>query len=186
MPIRFRCAYCNQLMGIATRKAGTVVTCPKCAGQVVVPTPDPAQAAEEERQRRAAGPAGAAVFEEDDEVQKLLEFVEEAAQPARMAPLAQPVRKPGTGAMPPYMSPAVMQPGRPLPPPQPAFQPAPQQGSQRPTAADVDLLPVDMQPQQGGIHLTPGILAIVLTLAGLALGLMFLLGFLLGRSTMAP
>src|SRR5437588_12990913 len=39
MPIRFRCAYCNQLMGIARRKAGTVVRCPTCSGQVVVPTP---------------------------------------------------------------------------------------------------------------------------------------------------
>jgi hypothetical protein len=37
MPIRFRCAYCNQLLGIARRKSGTVVNCPKCAGQVVVP-----------------------------------------------------------------------------------------------------------------------------------------------------
>jgi hypothetical protein len=41
MPIRFRCAYCNQLMGIARRKAGTVVRCPTCGGQVVVPTPEP-------------------------------------------------------------------------------------------------------------------------------------------------
>src|SRR5712671_6654907 len=40
MPIRFRCAYCNQLMGIARRKAGTVVRCPTCAGQVVVPAND--------------------------------------------------------------------------------------------------------------------------------------------------
>lgn len=39
MPIRFRCAYCNQLMGIARRKAGTVVRCPSCSGQVVVPNP---------------------------------------------------------------------------------------------------------------------------------------------------
>lgn len=38
MPIRFRCAYCNQLLGIARRKAGTVVRCPGCAGQVVVPS----------------------------------------------------------------------------------------------------------------------------------------------------
>ncbi len=37
MPIRFRCAYCNQLLGIAKRKAGSVVRCPTCAGQVVVP-----------------------------------------------------------------------------------------------------------------------------------------------------
>src|SRR5437879_2651058 len=40
MPIRFRCAYCNQLMGIARRKAGTVVRCPNCAGQVIVPNSD--------------------------------------------------------------------------------------------------------------------------------------------------
>jgi hypothetical protein len=37
MPVRFRCAYCNQLLGIARRKAGSVVTCPTCAGQVIVP-----------------------------------------------------------------------------------------------------------------------------------------------------
>ena len=40
MPIRFRCAYCNQLMGISHRKAGTVVRCPNCAGQVIVPNSD--------------------------------------------------------------------------------------------------------------------------------------------------
>ena len=40
MPIRFRCAYCNQLMGIARRKAGTVVRCPKCAGEIIVPVPE--------------------------------------------------------------------------------------------------------------------------------------------------
>ncbi|HTU92679.1 MAG TPA: hypothetical protein VMF69_21540 [Gemmataceae bacterium] len=37
MPIRFRCRYCNQLMGISRRKAGTTVHCPTCHGQVVVP-----------------------------------------------------------------------------------------------------------------------------------------------------
>ena len=37
MAIRFRCAFCNQLMGIATRKIGTVVRCPKCSQQTVVP-----------------------------------------------------------------------------------------------------------------------------------------------------
>ncbi len=40
MPIRFRCAYCNQLMAISRRKAGTVVRCPKCAGDIIVPSPD--------------------------------------------------------------------------------------------------------------------------------------------------
>lgn len=41
MAIRFRCAYCNQLLGIARRKAGSVVRCPTCAGQVVVPSTEP-------------------------------------------------------------------------------------------------------------------------------------------------
>jgi hypothetical protein len=40
MPIDFRCAYCNQLMRIGRRKAGSVVRCPKCAGEIIVPTPE--------------------------------------------------------------------------------------------------------------------------------------------------
>jgi DNA-directed RNA polymerase subunit RPC12/RpoP len=42
MPIRFRCAYCNQLMGISRKKAGSVVSCPTCSGKVVVPAAEPA------------------------------------------------------------------------------------------------------------------------------------------------
>lgn len=40
MPIRFRCKQCNQLLGIARRKAGTMVRCPNCAIEVVVPQHD--------------------------------------------------------------------------------------------------------------------------------------------------
>jgi len=40
MPIRFRCAYCNRLLGIATRKAGTETTCPHCGYTITVPYPD--------------------------------------------------------------------------------------------------------------------------------------------------
>jgi hypothetical protein len=43
MPIRFRCVYCDQLLGIAHRKAGTVVKCPNCQGQVIVPKPEAAE-----------------------------------------------------------------------------------------------------------------------------------------------
>jgi phage FluMu protein Com len=48
MPIRFRCAYCNQLMGISTRKAGKVVRCPKCAGEIIVPATEGTEAPEPE------------------------------------------------------------------------------------------------------------------------------------------
>ena len=39
MPIRFRCSYCNRLLGIATRKAGTETTCPHCGYAIIVPVP---------------------------------------------------------------------------------------------------------------------------------------------------
>jgi DNA-directed RNA polymerase subunit RPC12/RpoP len=45
MPVRFRCAYCNQLLGISRRKAGTIVRCPTCSGQVVVPSVESVPAA---------------------------------------------------------------------------------------------------------------------------------------------
>ena len=40
MPIRFYCPFCDQLLGIASRKAGTVITCPRCKGEVGVPGPN--------------------------------------------------------------------------------------------------------------------------------------------------
>ncbi len=59
MPIRFRCAYCNQLMGISRRKAGKVVRCPKCAGEIIVPVPEGMDAPDppESPAEQAAGPA---------------------------------------------------------------------------------------------------------------------------------
>ena len=60
MPIRFRCAYCNQLLGIARRKAGTVVRCPTCAGQILVPKLQAEEAAKPEP------PGGELVFERSD------------------------------------------------------------------------------------------------------------------------
>lgn len=41
MPIRFRCVYCNQLLGISRRKAGNVVRCTNCGGQIIVPDAEP-------------------------------------------------------------------------------------------------------------------------------------------------
>jgi phage FluMu protein Com len=40
MPIRFRCGYCNRLLGIARRKAGTETTCPHCGYAISVPEAD--------------------------------------------------------------------------------------------------------------------------------------------------
>jgi phage FluMu protein Com len=65
MPIRFRCAYCNQLLGIARRKAGQVVRCPTCAGQVVVPSPEEV-GEEANAEAGAPGAPGPPVFERSD------------------------------------------------------------------------------------------------------------------------
>ena len=40
MPVRFRCRYCNQLLGIARRKIGQEVNCPTCHHAVLVPPHD--------------------------------------------------------------------------------------------------------------------------------------------------
>src|SRR5262249_48163376 len=60
MPVRFRCAYCNQLMGIARRKAGTIVRCPTCSGQVIVPSVESVPA------KAPAGAVEQPVFERSD------------------------------------------------------------------------------------------------------------------------
>jgi len=45
MPIRFPCTHCGQLLGIASRKVGSEINCPKCGFAQVVPTPEAAEAA---------------------------------------------------------------------------------------------------------------------------------------------
>ncbi len=37
MPIRFRCYFCQQRLSTSRRKAGTVIPCPRCLGQLWVP-----------------------------------------------------------------------------------------------------------------------------------------------------
>src|SRR2546425_13275300 len=81
MPIRFRCAYCNQLMGIARRKSGSVVRCPRCAGEVIVPANQEAQP--------ASGSGRINQLLEEDDFGKEFEIIEPLAeQPAN--PLMPP------------------------------------------------------------------------------------------------
>jgi hypothetical protein len=100
MPIRFRCAYCNQLMGIAHRKAGTVVRCPNCAGQVIVPSPigeQPAPQAVSVPQWPGAAPAP--VLFEGSDFDKLFEPNTVGAAPAaNPVPLPQPAAFAGPSA----------------------------------------------------------------------------------------
>lgn len=63
MPIRFRCHRCNQLMGIARRKAGMTVRCPTCHADLVVPQTDEEPAA---APPIVAPPPAAPLFERSD------------------------------------------------------------------------------------------------------------------------
>jgi hypothetical protein len=162
MPIRFRCAYCNQLMGIARRKAGSVVRCPKCAGQVVVPLPDQYdEQGTDNPQALANPPAGqpqgreGKLFEQSD-FEKLLD-----ESPAGGPQVIQP---------PPISVPGAV-PGMPG-----AFADA-----GLPEYEAVPLGP--MKSTSRGIFLTSGVLAVVSALIVVLIGMAFFLGLLLGKSS---
>jgi hypothetical protein len=167
MPIRFRCAYCNQLMGIARRKAGTVVRCPKCAGQVVVPQPESYEENQPESFRQAvsnapgqvqSGKAGAALFEQHDFAKAFHEGP--AAGPQVLHP------------------PALHNP--------PAANPRPTaENAGLPEYEAVPLGPIKGVPLKGGargVFLTSGVLAVLSALVVILMGMAFFLGLLLGRS----
>ncbi len=46
--LKFRCYRCNQLLAASVNKAGTVVSCPKCQADLLVPPPEPRSGSEPE------------------------------------------------------------------------------------------------------------------------------------------
>ncbi len=109
MPIKFRCAYCRQLMSIARRKAGTVIRCPTCSGQVIVPKPEEEHAS---ATQGAVQPApqfpsdnGGGLFEEDNFEDNFLDPVADpdSASPSVEQPLDHqaPMSSPDFAATPP-------------------------------------------------------------------------------------
>jgi phage FluMu protein Com len=122
MPIRFRCVYCNKLLGIATRKAGTVIQCPECGEKLIVPTPPEEKPSPEEAMENAA----AEMMEQDpprlfehSDFEKLM-HEEPAFRPIepRSPEPSKPVKRPAPPA------PAIMQ----APAPAPIYEPMPQPG----------------------------------------------------------
>lgn len=86
MPIRFRCRYCNQLMGISRRKAGMTVKCPTCQAQVLVPLPE-SENAQNPHLEPPVGEAPAPLFERSD-------FEDFLQNPLPDKPAAPPVSAP--------------------------------------------------------------------------------------------
>jgi hypothetical protein len=89
MPIRFRCRYCNQLMGIARRKAGMTVNCPTCHAQVVVPPSEGEADPEAVSPEPSTGAAAPPLFERSDFEACLQDPVKEAP-PRAPEPALQP------------------------------------------------------------------------------------------------
>lgn len=171
MPIRFRCAYCNQLMGISRRKAGTIVRCPKCSGQVVVPNPDDQPADDHTPPPNEAGSRGAGKALEDLELDDLL-----AGAASETSAKQQGANKP------------------PRPAPRPVTDPSPPPDFDSEPMAEVDVEPVEaVAGAPAGAPpalLPPGVVLLprrLLLAVGVVLlllvGLAFLIGFLLGKQT---
>src|SRR3954468_7484605 len=108
MPIRFRCVYCNQLLGISRRKAGAIVRCTKCQGQLIVP--DPHEGATEPATDQPPGQPAAArddptapkadVFEQSDFDELLGPFAAGSSPAAVVAPPKSPAARPHAGVSP--------------------------------------------------------------------------------------
>ena len=176
MPIRFRCAYCNQLMGISRRKAGTVVRCPSCSGQVVVPNPS---AEPTEKPHEGASPKAAAqpeLFERSN----FDELFDDAAggkrSPARQVAAAAPHPTPD--------QPQALGPGPAGRRPEPAGKPLEEAPRSPELAFDVE--PVPFSPaatSQGirpGIVLSPRIATLAIVGVILALAVAFAVGMFVG------
>lgn len=113
MPIRFRCSYCNRLLGIATRKAGMETICPHCGYTITVPVP-------QEDNGRPDDDARTERLDLEDIEELLGNAVTEVAAPPAVA--AAPVAEKPRPPVPAYPKPVVSPPApkvRAVPPPVP-------------------------------------------------------------------
>lgn len=156
MSIRFRCAYCNQLMAIGTRKAGSVVNCTKCHNALVVPIPEngagvaPKQAS---ASQTAPQTVPGNVFEQNE----FGNLFEQQLEP-RPQVLQPPLFSEGSAPAPV--------------PPLPAA-----------SFVEYDAIPVNPSARSAnGIHMPSSVLAAVCAIMVVLLGLAFFLGLLVGRS----
>ena len=164
MPIRFRCVYCDKLLGIAKRKAGAVVNCPQCGQPLIVPSPEPEPEATAAASQSAAPAKGPPKLFEQDDFDALLEgdrtFRTPDPPPAAKRPKAPPPPPPAN-ALPPR--PFAVE--RSLPPAPPADPMAP---PSRPRA-------------RSGLVLSTGMLILALVAVLVLMGVAFGGGLLVGR-----
>jgi DNA-directed RNA polymerase subunit RPC12/RpoP len=177
MPIQFRCPACNRMLGIARRKAGTEVKCPRCTAQIRVPA----------LAGVAVEPVGAA-----------------NGRTVPVVPVVQPLPPPKPPQPPPelealplferpdfeaLLSPAVQKPKpRPRkaaksvaeepPAPPPVIEPPPREKPRPASAAEVDVVPA--------VVVTRKNLTLVAVLIAVLIGLAFAAGYFLAALTVSP
>ena len=163
MPIRFRCVYCDKLLGIARRKAGSVVNCPQCNQPLIVPTPEaepePTAATAKGAVNSNLGPGK--LFERDD-FAELLQADATVRSPEPRSKRAK--RQRGSEKSPLAPQPFPVESSLPAPP-APMMAP----------------LPYRVPARSGGMVLTTGKLILALVVVFVLVGLAFGGGVLLGR-----
>jgi len=159
MPIRFRCVYCDKLLGIARRKAGAVVNCPQCGQPLIVPTPEPEPAAATAPPTPPASPGR--LFERDD-------FEAMLHGDTLRTPDGPPPRRPRGGR-------------RTEPAPLPPRQFAVEQSLPAPAHGEPDAPAPPPRPAAGGILLSTGVLLVLLIAVLILIGGAFGAGILVGR-----
>ena len=164
MPIRFRCTSCSRLLGIARRKAGSVIRCPDCGAEVAVPNvPRPRVAArgpdQPRAERRAAAPPGNGTTH-SGEAMPLFERpdFESLLNPAVKKATAPPPEPPPPPAAAPARSPAE------LPLPEPV----------------ISVQPYDLEPV--GMIMTRGTLTVMAVVVVVLIGLAFAAGYLVAAA----
>jgi hypothetical protein len=190
MPIRFRCPHCHQLLGIARRKSGSMVHCPTCNANVLVPDTDepsdepeipsppvapvpvPAPVAAPEAHVPASPPPpsapGPGLFDRDD-FDALLKFsVSGPVEPRKSASGSVHTPVPATRNPAPEARPA------PAPPPPPAGHVDPLQAL-RPLPRERAPAPVN------GILLTPTRATVLTVVVILLVAIAFGAGLIVGR-----
>ncbi len=83
MSVRFYCQRCNQLLGIASRKVGSEIACPKCGFSQMVPSEEAAAAAN--ALRAGAGRSASTAVGAEDE----FAIYDDAPEPVEVAPRRQ-------------------------------------------------------------------------------------------------
>ena len=161
MPIHFYCVYCDKQLGIATRKAGQVVTCPNCSKQIRVPEPteaEPPPARSAVPTVPEPRPAAVGNLFEQSNFDDVL----------RPSPSASPRQAP-VAVAPPVVSMAFD-----LPKPEPAAAlPAVRLASPAPAAMPL--------PAQAGIYLSPTRATALLVLVVFLIAGAFITGLIVGR-----